>query len=290
MRDLAYLINDVRATTDNTDTNGVKDREFIRYFNDAVKAVQAIMFKNNPLCSYFQYSMDIASPVVGSVHALPSNTYADNAVSYVEVQSDAALTDRYCGLDRCWQEDQHSFYGWYTRNRSIVFSGRPDMSVGYAARAWFFRRLPKWDKAWATITNVAGQVLTLTVLDDEFSLVDNYITVVTAAGVVRTTGLKYVVTSATTITVTGDLTGVIATDQILMGANSTLAIDLPEEVEPYLNSYCELRVYGRNNYKEETFKASGFNSQQRAEIIAIFADAGQSIQRPPITDTDYLGI
>ena len=84
MKRLEYLINDVRLATDNTDTNGVKDREIIEYFNDAVKYIQLLIFKNQPLCTFFLKEY-VYSPVTPDAeYDLPADCYADNGISTVE--------------------------------------------------------------------------------------------------------------------------------------------------------------------------------------------------------------
>lgn len=290
MRELSYLVQDVREQTDNVDVNGVKDKEFIRYFNDGVKSIQAIIFKNNPLCSYFQKSTEYPTPTAGRSFDLPEDCYACNAVTFVEVLSDASINDLYAPLRRCWQEDQNSFQGWYTRNNQVVFTGSRDVSLGYSARVWFFFRVPRFDKVWATVTNVAGQVITITVADANFSTVDRFISIhdpITRQP--KLSKLAYSVTNPTTITVVGDISTVANGDLITMG-NSTLILNMPLEVEPYLMDYVAKRIYTRNNYSIDGSKISEFTAEEAANIAAIFGDAGQAIQGTPITDTTYLEI
>ncbi len=289
LKEIAFLINDVREQTDNTDINGVKDREFIRYFNDGVKSIQAMIFKNNPLCSYHQASAVLTAQVANArVFDLPADVFGDNAVSMVEISSDGGTC--WSPLDRAWAEEGDTILGWFTRNKQVYITGRKDVAVSFQVRAWYFQRLPRFDKAWATVTGVAGQVITMTVLDADFYKVDRYISIYTALGVLRKANLSYVKTSDTTITVVGDLTGVVNTDVILMGAKSTLVVDLPEEVEPYLMDYVAQRVVGRNNYTEDWNKMNFWTSEERANIIAIFADASQAETRLPITDMEYMRI
>lgn len=291
MRELRYLINDVRSQTDNTDVNGISDREIVRYFNDAVKSVQAVIFKNNPLSSYFQKSTDYQTPIAGRAFDLPSDCYAQNAVTFVEVLSDSSINDLYSPLQRCWQEDQNSFQGWYTRNGQIIFTGTRDVSLGYSAKVWYFYRVPKWDKSWATVSNVAGQLVTLANIDSQFSSVDRFISFINPAnGEVRVKGVSYVVTSPTTITITGDISALQNGDIMVMGKDSSLNLSMPEEVEPYILDYVAKRIYTRNNYKLDGSKIEFFTAEEKADIAAIFGDASQSIQPTPITDTTYLAI
>lgn len=286
MKEIKFLIYDVRNQTDNNDENGVKDREFVRYFNDGVKTIQAIIFKNNPLCSYYQEPKTY-SPVAGTrEYTLPSDCYGDNAVSLVEIKSGT----RWYPIDRVWPEDKNNFFGWYTRNKTVVIAGREDVEISEQIRIWYFKRLPRFDKSWATVTSVAGQVITIGNVDTELFKVDRYITIIKADGTIRYAGYPFTRLTDATITVVGSLVGVVNTDVIIMGKNSLMTLDLPEEVEPYLMDYVAQRVVGRNNYTEDWNKMNYWTSEERSQIISIFADASQAQTRAPITDTDYLEI
>ena len=87
IRRLEYLINDVRLSTDNLDTNGIKDREFVRYFNDAIRMAQLLVFKNMPLSNHFQETEIYTNITPDAQLTLPAPCYADNAVSTVEGKS-----------------------------------------------------------------------------------------------------------------------------------------------------------------------------------------------------------
>ena len=181
--------------------------------------------------------------------------------------------------------------GWYTRNKKIVFTGTRGANLGYSARAWYFKRLPRWDKAWATFTSKIGQAVTINVLDSDFSKIDRFITFINPlTNEVRASGLSYVVTAPGQITVVGDVSSLVAGDLMLMGKISTIDIELPEEVEPYILDYVGKRIYGRNNYREDATQNDYFTADDRDNITSIFADAGKSIVHPPITDTSYLKV
>jgi hypothetical protein len=288
MKEIQFLIHDVREQTDNTDTNGIKDREIIRYFNDGVKGIQAIIFKNNPLCSYHQEPV-IFSPISGSrVYDLPSDCYGDNAVSMVEIKSSGEIWQ---AIERVWPEDVNGQFGWFTRNQQVVISGKEDRTLDQDIRVWYFKRTPRFDKAWGTVTGVpVGQVITINNNDNEMFKVDRFITVFTAAGVVKLQNIPFTRASDTTLTAVGDITSLVAGDVILMGKISTLELRMPEEIEPYLLDYVAQRIVGRNSYTEQWEKTNYWTSEERGNIISIFADAAQAQTRAPITDTEYLEI
>ena len=285
MREIKYLINDVREQTDNRDINGVKDKEIIRYFNDGVRAIQAIIFKNNPLSSYFQEPEIYPSTSGSREYTLPSDCFGDNAVSMVEAQGSG---DCWTPMDRVWPEDK--FYGWFTRNKKVVISGDESLAFPESIRVWYFKRLAKFDKAWGKVVSVLGQVVTIEEVDTDFSTVDKFCSFVTEDGTAKLSGLRILSSTDTTITFPAgvDVSSLVAGDLLLMGANVSLTLDLPEEVESYLMDYVAKRVYGRNNYTSDTSKIEYFTEEGRANILAIFGDASQAVTRTPITDTDYL--
>lgn len=290
MKELKYLILDVREQTDNVDTNGVKDREIVRYFNDGVKAIQAIIFKNNPLCSYFQ-EPEIYNAVAGSrEYTLPTDCYGDNAVSMVEIEGETA--GDWTPLDRVWPEDNDNFFGWFTRNKTVVISGKGSASnIDKRIRVWYFKRLPRFDKVWGIVTVKAAQVLTLGTLDTQYQYVDRFVSFLDPiTGEVQVAALPYVVTSASTITLVGSLTNVTVGDYMVMGKNTLMTVDLPDEVEPYLMDYVAQRISGKLNYTEDWNKLNYWTSEERTQIISIFADASQAQTRAPLTDLDYMEI
>lgn len=298
MKELSYYINDVRLATDNLDVNGVKNREIIRYFNDGIKSIQAIIFKNNPLCSYFQRSVDF-TPVSGSrEYDLPSDCYALNAVSRVEVQSENGL---WYPLERAWPED--NFHGWYTANGKLILTGDETREYPETIRAWYFYRLPYFNTRIDYISTVAAGLIQLSndkeTICTELLNTDNRVSIVSQTGEILNDDARvesvatfnlnlhpyFGISAADVITLTAE-----ARKSLVWGKNASFILDLPDEVEPYLLDYVSKRIFGRNNYGAEASKIEMFSQEAKGDLVAIFADAGQSIARAPITDTSFLRI
>lgn len=289
MKEMQFLIYDVRSQTDNDDENGIKDREIVRYFNDGKATIQAMIFKNNPLCSYYQkFAVLTAQATDKRTFDLPTDVFADNAVSMCEISTDGRC---WSPLDRAWPEEANAFMGWYTSGKTLIITGRQDISFDYQVRIRYFYRLPRFDKIWATVNGApAGQVITLTVADSQMFRVDRFITILKPDGSIRLSGLPYTKTSDTTITIVGDITTVLNGDYIVMGKGSLMTLDMPDECEPFLMDYVGQRIAGRQSYGEDWNKMNFWSSEERGNIIAIFADASQAETRAPITDTEYLTI
>lgn len=289
LKEIEFLINDVRLQSDNNDTNAIKDRELVRYFNDGVKTIQALIYKNNPLCTYFQSSYTFTAQASSRVYDLPTDVYGENAVSMVEISRDGGTT--YTPVDRVWPEEGGAFFGWFIRGRQLYISGDPNLRLDGQLRIWYFYRLPRFDKVWATVSGApAGQVITIANIDTEMFRVDRFITILTPAGAVRVENISYTKTTDTTITVVGDISTVLSGDLILMGKSSSLEADLPEECEPYIMDYVAQRIAGRQAYGEDWNKMNFWTAEERSNIMAIFADASQAVVRGPVLDTEYMRV
>lgn len=289
MRKLRFLVSDAREATDNEDTNGVSDREIVRYFNDCVKSIQAIVLKNNPRCAYFQASTTFQAPLQGQSFTLPNDCFAFNAVTFVEVLSEASIDDYWYRLEQVHQEDQNNFFGWFVKNKEIYFTGRNDVQVGNAAKVWYFKRLPSWQMPVGKAQSLVGQLLTLTTS----TKLDNteYITVYSPTGTLRGSyEIDPDLSTNGTVTIVGSTVGIVNGDLVLPENESVLEIDLPDEVETYLLDYVSKRIYSRKNYAQDASNVTFFSEEAKANITAIFGDASNAIYRAPITNTDFLEV
>lgn len=283
MRKLPFLLTEVRESTDMKDSNSITDKEIIRYFNEGIKAVQAIAYGNDVLCSYFQDFMEINETPYGKEFDLPPNCYGHNAVTYVE---SSTYGDKWRMVERVWQEDASSFYGWFTRNKKIIFSGCKDGGSDSKARVWYFKSIPRWDKTYGVLGTPAGNVFTPTRFDREIAAYDDRVSIFRGTELI---GIAEVVAS-TESTITLDLNGlsVLPTDTLVSGVGAKLEVELPVEIEPFLLSYVSQRIFNRGTYTNEASTMDFFTSAQRRDITSIFANAGKAITRTPYTDTSFL--
>lgn len=292
MKDLQFLIYDVRDQTDNVSENGIKDREFVRYFNDGIKTIQAMIFKNNPLCSYYQSSIIYSALNTSRIYDLPDDVFGDNAVSLVEVTTDGGT--HWTPLDRVWPEEGGSFVGWYTRNKQLFMTGPENYRFYGQVRVWYFKRLPRFDKVWATVDGApVGNVITLDLLDanSEIFRIDRNMTFLDPSDFSVKGTFAFKKLTDTTIQVTsGDISTLLSGDLLLMGKNSTYELEMPEECEPYLMDYVAQRISGRQAYGDDWNRMNFWTSEERSNIMSIFADASQTEVRAPITDTEYMRI
>ena len=283
MKRIEYLLNDVRLHSDNKDINGILDREIIQYFNDGIKLIQATVFKNDPLCTHFIVTSDVFSAAEDEEIDLPTDCYADSAISSVLASEDGG---HWHPLERIWEED-HNSLGFKIEGKKLILS----FDVNYV-KIKYFKRLPRFDKRWASIASKVGSVLNLSgATDTDLSLVNDTISVVDADGVIVQGNIKTSSYSLpTSLTSSTTLLGSVAAGQfIVSGGYSTTICDLPEECETLLMDYVKLRLLTRNNYTD-AIKQQAFSEEQKQIIADIFARNAKDRTAPPITDTDYLWV
>lgn len=278
MRRTEYLITELRNSTDNKDTNGIKDAEIISYLNYAQKLLQNIIFKVNPKADIFTKSATFAYSSTGE-YELPADIFAENAVESVEYK----VGQEYCPIDRIAPTQSSS--GYYTKGTKLVVKGFLNLDI----RVNYFKELPRMDKRWGKIQTVnSGVSLVLEVgFDSTASTVDDYISVIDKYGS-QARGSIYVDSyTGGTWETSDNLTGVSVGDYVCMGANSVNASELPDACETYLLDYARQRIFTRNNY-DDANKQVYFTDSQKADISALFANNQKDVLEPPITDWDSL--
>ncbi len=290
MRKLKYLITELRNSTDNKDINGVKDAEIVGYFNDAQLAIQEIIFNANPSADLFLATQEYDFVNQQQEYDLPDDIYADNALCAVEVRfGETNVNEGYVHVDRISIQERPLFFGYYCKNGQICF---PYWNPGIEFskfRVIYFKKLRRFDKSWATVTSVAGQVINLSNVDSDMQYIDDVISVVDSSNTQIAEGLTVsTYTLPTSLTAVGSLTGVAAGQSILMTNFATLECELPDACVTYMLDYCRQRLYVRQNYNDSN-KQVMFTSAQQAGLISLFARKNKDGTNPPIFDIGYLG-
>jgi len=295
MRRLEFLINTVRRSTDNKDTNAVTDAEIIEFFNDGVKAIQALIHRQNYTPDLFLASQEYSFVNGQLSYDLPSDIYSTNAIMLVEVRfGDSNVNQGYRPTKRIADVERPDFFGYFVRDGQIIFSlSESNTSFAFDKfRVTYFRKLKRFDKRWATIQSITSGspnsvVLTGTV-DSLMPEVDDVISIVNSAGTVIQSNLPANFSSLpASLTYVGATAGVAAGQYIVMGASSSTHTELPESIEPYLLDYVRQRLYTRQNYSDAD-KQMGFTQSTEADIISLFSNKSRDPGDPVITDTDFL--
>lgn len=288
MRRTEYLLTEIRNSTDNTDTNGIKDAELISYLNYGQKLIQNIVFAANVKADIFK-AVEVYEANQSGIYTLPDDKYAVNSISLVEGRFGLDnVNSGFRPIERVDKSEAANMFGYYTEDDQVILTGLNINLQVVQVRITYFRVLPRMDKRWGKVQTVnSGVSLVLTGQDDLASTVDDYVTVVDKYGA-QVRGDIYIDSfSGATWSTTDALTGVSANDYVCMGKNSVNASLLPDECETYLLDYVRQRIYTRNVY-EDANKQVYFTDQQKADIVALFSNNQKDIIYPPITDTEYL--
>lgn len=288
MRRTEFLLTEIRNSTDNTDTNGIKDAELISYLNAGQKLIQNIVFAANVKADIFK-DTEVYDATEDGIYTLPDDKYGVNSISLVEGKFGMDNVNAgFRPIDRVDKSEAANMFGYYTENDKVILTGLNTNLQVVQVRVTYFYALPRMDKRWGKIQTVnAGVSLVLTGNDTNAPTVDDYITVVDKFGA-KVLGDIFIDTyTGATWSTTNALTGVVANQYVCMGKNSVNASRLPDECETYLLDYVRQRIYTRNVYDDGS-KQVYFTDQQKADIAALFSNNQKDILYPPITDTEFL--
>lgn len=288
MRRLEYLITSVRRSTDNVQTSAITDAEMIEWFNDGQKLIQNIIFKSNPKADIFKAEKVYTANASG-VYDLPSDIYAGNAVSMVEVSSSWSSA-KYITLDRVDEMNREEIYGYFIRDNQLILTGCQTDYPFSSLRITYFKKLPRFDKRWGKIFALTpGVSITLdpASFDTLASTVDDKICVVDSTGAVIRQNIGITSFSGNLWSTTDALTSVATNMFVCMGGYSSNVSGLVDECEPYLLDYVRKRLFGRNVYADGD-KQDMFTAEQKDELIRLFQNNTKENLTPPITDFTHL--
>jgi len=278
MRRTEYLINELRASTDNTDENSIKDGEIISYLNYGQRLIQNIIFAANPKADIFRKTASFIYDASGE-YTLPSDIFAENAIRDVfYVQGEKEFP-----MDRIGPSELTS--GYYTEDKKLIVKGYKNFDL----RVSCFKKLPRMDKRWGKIASlIDGTSLTLAIgFDENASNIDDYISVVDKFGAQVASNIFIDTFTAGTWATTDSLSGSSVGDYVCMGENSVNASLLPDDCETYLLDYARQRIYTRNNY-DDAGKQVYFTDSQKADISGLFSNNQRDFLAPPITDYESM--
>lgn len=288
MRRTEFLLTEIRNSTDNVDTNAIKDAELIAYLNSGQKLIQNMIFAANPKADIFK-EVEVYDANEDGIYALPDDCFGVNAISLVEGRFGMDnVNSGFRPIDRVDKSEASNMFGYYTENRNVILTGLNINLQVVQVRVTYFSALPKMDKRWGKVqTANPGVSLVVTNNDTLASTVDDYVTVVDKFGEKVLNNIYIDSFSGATWNTTNTLAGVNNTQYVCMGKNTVNASKLPDECETYLLDYVRQRIYTRNVY-EDASKQVYFTDQQKADIVALFSNNQKDILYPPITDTEFL--
>jgi hypothetical protein len=287
MRRLEFLINQVRQSTDNKDTNGIPDSEIVGYFNDAQRHITALIFKANPYADLFKVQIELPAVSSGE-YTIPDDCFSTNAISMVEARfADTSNNKGYSRIKPISESEFSYIFGYFTRDNKILISGQNDVAQLQNVRITYFKQLPTLDIRQAKVMSVtSGTSILLSQEPTGLFLMDDHCCTVDTQGAQVVSNI-YFTNNSGSILFTADTTGVTNTQYIVAGKNSCNKSLLPDVCESYLLDYVKQRIYTRNNY-EDAGKQSYFTEEQKDQIISIFAKNKKDDETIPVTDVEFL--
>jgi hypothetical protein len=290
MRRLELLVNEIRDNTDTNDINSIKTYEIMRYFNDAQKMIQKIIYASNQSASIFvkSASYDVAGSSTVAF-TLPSDIYAHNSINSVHSLKDNKIAQT---LSRVAYRERESLWGYALLDNQIILTTPPEVSTISALLVNYVYRLPTISYRLGKVASVATQVVTIdpSSLIDDTGFQDRYdkYSIVDANGDIIACELNLDSFSGSDFTFTGDLTDVAADQYIVCGDFGTSHSKLPPSCEPLLMAYVQRRIL--NKIKSNEVNAEQiFTQEERADIEDLFRDNVKDALYPVSSDTNYLG-
>lgn len=286
MRRLEFLINQVRQSTDNKDTNGIPNSEIVGYFNDAQRHITALIFKTNPYADFFKVQVELPAVSSGE-YIIPSDCFSTNALSMVEARfADTSNNKGYSRIKPISESEFSYIFGYFTRDNKVLISGQNDVAQLQNVRITYFKQLPSLDIRRGTIgTVIANTSVAVSSLDTEIFTMDDHFSTVDAQGD-QVVDEIYSASIASPLLVS-DTAGILSGQYLVSGRNSCNKSQLPDVCESYLLDYVKQRIYTRNNY-DDANKQIYFTQEQKDQIISIFAKNKKDDETVPVTDVEFL--
>lgn len=294
MRRLEHLINDVRFNSNQTDTNRFSDIRLVKLFNDAQKAIQAIIFMADSGASIFdtEDTQDLVSDQES--YALPSDIYAVSSINSVSIVSDnhvSSSREFYTPLRQLSVKERRRGWGYIISGSNILLSPIPMSGVTDGLKINYVKRLPTLSFRIGKVGSfISATSITMTsATTQDITAYDDYVTVVDANGVIQQSSI--LVTGYNTgtgvISTSTVLTDVAANDYVVLGKIATSHPQLPDETESLLTRYVERSIFAIDS-SIDINESAVFTQEERDLIIALFEKKDHDVKYPPITNSTYI--
>lgn len=305
MRNVKYLIQDIREATENQDVSefiGISDREILRIINEAQSKLQAEIVKRSPKIFTTEKTFSLNG---ASSYKIPDNAFLGNKITDVKYKS--SLTDNWeIRIDPEYITNQ-DFSGEGLPNKYIRRPGRiilqPNPRTGFL-RVTYVKRVPKLDLQRGvvdsvTLSGTSIDSLFFNVTTEELDLDainrDEYITIIDSLGNIK---MPYIRISAIDSS-TGEVTvhpsfsfeegqTIEAGDIVVSGKYSSTHSEFDESIERYIQAYAEMIVFKRDGSAEIQTQAEVLASIQQ-EIIDSYAQITDDIMYIPEVNEDWDG-
>lgn len=304
MRRLDYLITDARLQTENedfSDTVGIDDEEFVRFFNEAQTRIHSLITQQHSSIFLKESTQALTSGT--EAYSLPSDCLLANKVTQVDYSHDSGA-DNYTPLKPIGLKQRRGGQGspmYYIRKSAqLLINPIPQDSLGSIRITYIEkpRRLDIRRGSVSSFTDSGTQITALTLdvstdtVDSDAVAKDNFLCIVDRAGNIKMADIEYDSIDATTgvVTLTSNHTytsgeSIVAGDYIVVGKNASTHSELADFVERYLLAYVSWKILKRDSsadYSEQQEELA----QLEKEIIDSYADISDDIMNIPEINED----
>lgn len=302
MRNVKYLIEEIREATENQDVSeftGIKDREFLRYLNDAQERIQSEIVKKSPKV----FTKEVIIDLDGSeYYDLPYDIFMGNKITDVKYRYTPSSYWERMEPDYVNNRDDIDLYDT-SPDTYIRLSGkialRPRPRRGQV-RITYVASIPKIDLSRAEVTAatiVAGGITSITIDNTTADFTelerDSYFSLVNRHGDIIQDQIKFdsidqgtgVVTLSSTVDTDKDVVDLVGSF-VVLGKKASTHSALDEVVERYIMAYTKMKIFQRDGSAEFQIQAELVQTIE-AEIIDSYAGISDDILRIPDIDRDF---
>lgn len=299
MRRFDFLVNEVRECTDTEDINSLGLYEVMRYFNDAQKQIQKIIFTANPSSDIFvkQANYSIAGSQVA--YDLPFDVYARQAINMVSTLKDNKIAKT---LTRVAYREKETLWGYAILDKQIVLTTAPEVSTVSNLLVNYVYKVPVISYRIGQITAIDTNTGDVTVdganiiADEDFQKRYEKYSIVDSTGAQKANQLTLNTFAGLDFNFGGtlgpntdlQLAGAEIGDWIVCGESGSSHSELPDECEPYLMAYVQRRILNKISSREVNTEQI-FTNEERLDIEDLFKDTVKDALYPVSSDSYYLG-
>jgi len=296
MRRLELLSQEVRQTTDTEDIESINTYELMRYFRDAQRTIQKIIFTVNPDAEMFQREQMYTPSSTDNRYNLPSDIYANSAVtSLLSVDSTGRVLYT---IPKLSFREVRVKIGYALKGNQFILTN-PNQYRRVLMTYVYKLATPSYRLGQVSAVNAATGVVSVsgsTLIDDtdfteyydRYSIVDSDgANLLDANGDRAAINLKLTNYAGTSFTFQGDISAVSVGDWIVAGSDATTHMELPDECEPFLLAHVGRRIAAKLSSTDVQLD-SLLTSEERADLEDLFANNVKDIFYPVSSDGYYL--
>lgn len=297
MRNVQYLIEEIREATENQDVSefiGIQDREILRYLNDAQERLQSQIAKTSPKV----FTKEVVIDVDGSrLYDLPYDIFMGNKITDVKYRYSPQDEWERLEPDFVANLDDLDYYDirpeTYIRlTGQISLRPRPDRGQ---FRVTYVASVPKLDLERARVqsANISnGELTTLDLVTPADGISElqrnNMLSIVNVHGEILVDNIKFdeISTSTGLVTLTANVPTTLANGsslvnaRVVSGKKASTHSSMDDIVERYIMAYTKMKILQRDGSGELATQQL-LVSEMEAEIVESYAVISDDILHIP---------